>query len=305
MTRRIDATTAWLGCILRGPRPAAAAAAPSPAARVAKLTLYEFEASPWCRRVRECAETLGLPLRIRPCPRETVMAEGVFTAKSAFRGVAQTAGGRVLFPLLVDEGADGATLYQSGDVVAHLWRVYGPAGSQEAGAAAAAPPSIVTTALLAAPSAMRPHRGVMRWSHLPGPAQPLELWACEGCWRSVLVREALCELELEYIPWPGTTPPRLHDPNLFLSCNPDGGKLVVACSGHERPRLELDGHETVLTHLTTHYATGPRPGWLSLLATVPDENLGARVEAEVWMARMMQRLLRTIDFWVRGKKSLR
>ena len=113
----VDAASARLGCLLRAQSVVTAATAPAPAVTAARLTLYDFEASPWCRRVRECAQGLGLPLRIRPCPRQTVMAEGVFTTESAYRGAAGAAGGRVQFPLLVDESA-GRTLYQSGDIVA-------------------------------------------------------------------------------------------------------------------------------------------------------------------------------------------
>ena len=317
----VDAASARLGCLLRAQSVVTAATAPAPAATAARLTLYDFEASPWCRRVRECAQSLGLPLRIRPCPRQTVMAEGVFTTESAYRGAAGAAGGRVQFPLLVDESA-GRTLYQSGDIVAHLWACYGPAGSEQAAAAAAAPPGILATALLTAPSAARPHRGVMRWSHWPPPRQPLEVWASEGCWRSVLVREALCELELEYILRPGLTPPRLYDPN-SPSCSELGstasGVAAVKAAGtvpdgpgrrqrqqqqQQQQQQQLEGHVAILSHLTAHYASGPRPGWRSLLASVPDGNLGAAdAEAEVLAARVLQRAARTIDSWARGGRK--
>eukprot|EP01043_Picozoa_sp_COSAG02_P086088 COSAG02_NODE_23611_length_713_cov_0.995114_1_plen_171_part_10 len=163
---------------------------------------------------------------------------------------------------------------------------------------AAAPPSVLATAFLAAPSAVRPHRGVMRWSRHRRPTEPLQLWACEGCWQSVLVREALCELELEYILWPlgipGKQEPKLLDPNPRPL--PDANSTV---------KTKLVGHTFILEHLAAHYASGPRPGWLSLLATVPENNLGVAAEAEVWIARSLQRILRTIDASVRGKSKER
>jgi hypothetical protein len=50
------------------------------------LILYDFEASPWCRLVREYATILDLTLTIKPCPRETLFfGEASFGPKSQFR----------------------------------------------------------------------------------------------------------------------------------------------------------------------------------------------------------------------------
>ena len=71
--------------------------APSP-----ELILYEYEASPWCRRVRETLCVLGLRALIKPTPRETLRLEGAFSPAARHKAEVRKRGGRLLFPFLDD-----------------------------------------------------------------------------------------------------------------------------------------------------------------------------------------------------------
>ncbi len=109
-----------------------------------------------------------------------------------FRPEAIARGGKRQFPLLWDPNV-GALIYESDDIVAHLYARYGtgrpplglrlgPIGNATSGVA----------------SALRAGGGR---NATPGraPARPLELWSFELSPYSRRVREELCELELPYV----------------------------------------------------------------------------------------------------------
>lgn len=177
--RAIDVTSAFLGSAARlgaglvvgplGPRPAQ------------RLVLYEFEACPFCRKVREGLSMLDLEVEIRPCPK----------GGTRFRPEVERLGGKAQFPYLVDPNVNAA-LYESDDILAHLYRHYGdgpvPLLLQR--------PVAGLTSPLA--SAVRPGRGrTARPSRAPD--APLELYSFEASPFCRLVREVLCELELPYV----------------------------------------------------------------------------------------------------------
>jgi glutathione S-transferase len=151
---------------------------PRPAQR---LELYEYEACPFCRKVREALTMLDLEVLVKPSPR----------GGSRFRDQAIARGGKAQFPLLVDPNQD-VVLYESNAIVAHLYKHYG----------AGAPPlglrlGPVTNASSAFASALRAGSGGRaRPSHAP--AQPLDLWSFESSPYCRRAREVLCELELPY-----------------------------------------------------------------------------------------------------------
>ncbi len=122
------------------------------------LVLYDFEASPWCRLVREYATILDLTLTVKPCPRETLLyGEGSFGPNSKYRLEAMNwhqnkirgnthIEDNLTFPLLVDqtkmlsthnktnqnetkdnvdEDNGVAVLTESYDILTHLWEYYG------------------------------------------------------------------------------------------------------------------------------------------------------------------------------------
>lgn len=145
------------------------------------FVLYEFEACPFCRIVREALTELDLDAEIRPCPK----------GGERFRSALLERGGKAQFPYLIDPNAD-VEMYESADIVRHLFETYGDGlplrwrfgplqqlGSQLAG----------TFRPLAGRRA-RPSRA---------PAHPLELYSFEGSPFARLVRERLCELELPYV----------------------------------------------------------------------------------------------------------
>jgi glutathione S-transferase len=149
---------------------------------VKQLELYEYEACPFCRKVREALTMLDLDVLIRPSPR----------GGTRFRPEAIARGGKSQFPLLVDPNVD-ALIYESDDIVAHLYKHYGTG---------AAPLGLrmgpIGNATSAAASAFRVGSGrKARPSHAP--AQPLELWSFELSPYSRRVREELSELELPYV----------------------------------------------------------------------------------------------------------
>src|SRR5690349_11708536 len=78
------------------------------------LELYEFEACPFCRRVREALTILDLDAMIYPCPKNGMR----------FRPTVIERGGKRQFPYLVDPNA-GVEMYESADIVAHLFARYG------------------------------------------------------------------------------------------------------------------------------------------------------------------------------------
>ncbi len=146
------------------------------------LELYEFEACPYCRIVREALTELDLDALIRPCPKGGTRFRPELTAK----------GGKAQFPYLIDP-ATGAAMYESADIITYLFETYGEGAvplrwrailAQQFGSAMA--------------GAWRTGAG-LRARASRAPAQPLELYSFEGSPFARLVRERLCELELPYV----------------------------------------------------------------------------------------------------------
>jgi len=80
------------------------------------LQLYEFEACPYCRLVREALTELDLDALIFPTPH----------GGKRFRPKVEQLGGRQQFPFLVDPNT-GESMYESADIIAYLYRRYGDA----------------------------------------------------------------------------------------------------------------------------------------------------------------------------------
>lgn len=145
------------------------------------LHLYEFEACPFCRRVREALTILDLEVMVYPCPK----------GGKRYRSIVQEKGGRLMFPYLVDPNTSKA-MYESSDIIRYLFDTYGegkvPMMLDN--------PLVIVSAGLA--TLARLNKGQQaRSSRLP--EKPLELWGFEGSPFSRMVRETLCELELPYL----------------------------------------------------------------------------------------------------------
>jgi len=146
------------------------------------LELYEFEACPYCRKVREALTMLDLEAMIYPCPKNG----------PRFRKQVVMKGGKAQFPYLVDPNT-GKAMYESDEIVAYLYEVYGDGRV----------PLILslgplTTVSASLPSAFRLGRG-QGYRPAREPKQPLELYSFEISPYARLAREALCELEIPYL----------------------------------------------------------------------------------------------------------
>lgn len=147
-----------------------------------RLQLYEFEACPFCRKVREALSILDLEADVHPCPK----------GGERFRPEVVRRGGKAQFPWLVDPNT-GAEMYESDEIVRYLFERYGN-GSVHWTLALA--PLATATAMLA--SLPRPGAGG-RVRPSRQPARPLELWSFEASPFCRIVRERLCELEIPYV----------------------------------------------------------------------------------------------------------
>lgn len=181
LPRSLDVLSSFLAsaaCLARGLSPAPRG--PRPAA---PLVLYEFEACPHCRRVREAVTALDLEVELRPCPK----------GGRRFRAELQARTGRAQFPYMEDPNT-GAAMFESRDIVRYMYQHYG-AGSAPWGVALP-----VGLNGLALASALRPGLGLRSRAQLDkAPAEPLILYGMEASPFTRLVRETLCELELPYL----------------------------------------------------------------------------------------------------------
>ncbi|MDX1650085.1 MAG: glutathione S-transferase N-terminal domain-containing protein [Myxococcota bacterium] len=149
---------------------------------VEPLVLYDFEACPFCRKVREALTVFDLDAHVRPCPK----------GGRRFRPEVARRGGRTRFPYLEDPNT-GKALYESDAIVAMLAREYGDGRVPRA--LSLGP---LTDLSSSAASLVRLGRGSHARPSRP-PARELELWSFEGSPFSRLVRETLCSLEIPYL----------------------------------------------------------------------------------------------------------
>jgi len=145
------------------------------------LQLYEFEACPFCRLVREALTELDLDALIYPSPH----------GGRRFRPKVAQLGGKQQFPFLVDPNA-GESMYESGDIIAYLYRTYGgrPAPTRLLRTLDVTSSVLASVPRLRAGGHARPSKA---------PKRPLELFSFESSPYSRRVRELLCELELPYL----------------------------------------------------------------------------------------------------------
>lgn len=143
------------------------------------LELFEYEACPYCRKVRETLSELDLDYVARPC------AQG-----SPNRAQVKARGGRAMFPYLVDPNGPAA-LYESEDIITYLHAHYGR--GRGLASKLLAPLNTLGSTLA---SALRPNR--VRQVPARRPAEPLVLWQYEGCPYCRKVRESLCRHQLDH-----------------------------------------------------------------------------------------------------------
>jgi glutathione S-transferase len=144
------------------------------------LELYEFEACPFCRKVRAALTCFDLEAMIYPCPRG-----------GRHRAEVKQRGGKEQFPYLVDPNT-GKEMYESDDIIRYLADTYGDGRVPRR---LSMGPLTLLSATLA--SGARLGRGrAARPAKVP--ALPLELWSFEVSPFCRIAREALCELQIPY-----------------------------------------------------------------------------------------------------------
>ncbi|KAL8273332.1 hypothetical protein Esti_002736 [Eimeria stiedai] len=230
------------------------------------LILYEFEPSPWCRRVREVLSVLRIDYISHPCPRESLAVLG-YCKDSRFRNELKAKGKRLQFPYL-DDPNTGTQLYESGCIIEYLWKEYG--------AEAKAPlnyqvatflPVEIATHLLACCCRPLMSFGMLR-APSKKPEAPLELFGCEASPCARRVREALCCLELPYVVHvsgkPGTgrvsSDAKKHGGSLFTPmCQALGVSLW-----DPNTKMELSQMSEIVSYLRDTYELEPAPAasWL-------------------------------------------
>jgi len=146
------------------------------------IEIYEFEACPYCRKVREALTALDLNALFNPCPK----------GGTVFRPAVEAKGGKQQFPYMVDPNT-GTEMYESDDIIDYLFETY---GNGQKPSALSRGRMAFPTAMLA--SAFRPSGGVKVRKN-KRPEEPLQLWSFEANPFARLVRENLCELELPFI----------------------------------------------------------------------------------------------------------
>lgn len=146
------------------------------------LRLFEFEACPFCRKVREAVSMLDLDLLVFPCPKDG----------KVYREYVKSTGGKAQFPYLEDPNTDYAS-YESDDIIRYLYKTYGPASG-------VVPPVIGSASAVFAGLAQsfRSGKGRSRKAKTIPAKIPIELYGYEPSPFSKIVRETLCELELPY-----------------------------------------------------------------------------------------------------------
>lgn len=180
MSRIVDVTTSLASSFVRAPL---GIRTREPSRRPAKLLeLYEFEACPYCRKVREALTDLDLDVIVYPCPKNGVR----------YRPRVKQLGGKLQFPYLVDPNTD-TRMYESDDIIAYLYRTY---SDRKPPATLRLSPLSDATSFVA--SAFRLGRGSQAHPSREA-AEPLELYSFEASPFARLVRERLTEFELPFI----------------------------------------------------------------------------------------------------------
>jgi len=149
------------------------------------LELWDFEACPFCRKVREALSELDLPYVSRACARGSNNREQVLAR-----------GGKRLFPFLTDPNT-GRELYESEEIIDYLYETYG-AGRRRPGLDKVLASLNTVSSVVA--SAARPRRGGrvrIGYEHREQPPELLVLYGFEASPYCRKVRERLHELNLD------------------------------------------------------------------------------------------------------------
>lgn len=146
------------------------------------LHLFEFEACPFCRKVREVVTLLDLDVVFFPCPKGGLV----------YREIVKSRGGKAQFPYLEDPNTDFCA-FESADIIRYLYSTYGPRDRAPSNL------SMASTISAGLASAVRSGKGRNRTNACVPAKYPVEVWAYEASPFCKLVRETLNELEMAHI----------------------------------------------------------------------------------------------------------
>ncbi len=202
------------------------------------LELYDFEACPYCRKVREVLSELDLDYLVHP------VAHGSGRGKELIR-----LGGKRQVPYLVDPNTT-TQLYESDEIIEYLNDTYG--GDQRAGWSLPLP-SVLDNAVSFAASAARLGRGRRSRVDTPRHLKPLTLYNMEGSPYCRKVRETLSDLDLEHIVRnvPKGSPKR-------AELAKRGGKVQVPYLIDPNTHREMYESDDIVAYLEKQYAPGVR-----------------------------------------------
>ena len=162
------------------------------------LILYEFEACPFCRRVREVMTHLNLDFESRPCPKQGHVYRDDLQAKLAEMTI-----DKVQVPFLIDENT-GESVPESQDIIEYLFKHYSKEGRTpklfqsnrlRMGGVGLLNSGASLVSMMRGIKATHPKKNKARGR----PDQLLELYGFEASPFCRLVRETLTELEVGYI----------------------------------------------------------------------------------------------------------
>jgi glutathione S-transferase len=233
MNRTLDVMTSFAASVARA---GSGMAITTPGRRPAQLLeLYEFEACPFCRKVREALSILDLEALILPCPR----------GGPRFRETVRARGGKAQFPWLVDPNT-GREMYESDDIVRYLFATY---GDGKVPLLLAAPVLRDLTSGLA--SAFRAGFGG-RYRPARAPERPLELWSFEASPFCRLAREALSSFEIPYVLHNVAKGSTRRDAFVARS-----GKMMVPYLADPNTGAEMFESADIVAYVERTYARGP------------------------------------------------
>ncbi len=199
------------------------------------LKLYEFEGSPFCRRVREVLTLLNLDYEVYPCPK----------GGTKYRQIVKQQGGKMQFPFLIDENTS-MQMYESQQIIHHLFKHYGRTGKTPKKFAHY--PKLPVVAI--AGTLINGARGVwidQRIINRAAPEQMLELWGFEASPFTRVVRGVLTELELPFV-FHNVAKERWQDMGpAALRLKP--GKYVPIKAGKREKVVELMGRDIQVPYL--------------------------------------------------------
>lgn len=200
------------------------------------IVLYEFETCPFCRKVREAVSILSLDVTYRPCPKNG----------RKFRPEIKSSYDSATFPFLRDPNT-GVAMFESDDIVAYLFKTYGNG---------VVPWTLSSPLVFLTAGLGLLFRGLSGGTYQPSnpPPQPLVFWGYEGSPFCKVVREKLCELEIEFtqVSCPRGSPNR----QVLLE---ETGRFQVPYIVDPNTGVSMFESEAIVEYLQKQYGVEPSP----------------------------------------------